>query len=206
MTNCEEFPVADLFGKAQLLHFLSEVFLTLPTEDYLRSLAAVDWHALPLKGSALIGAWLDESRDRTEDALLDLGRDRSALVRSMGPRAIEPPYESLYRKTAVNASIGSLNRFYADEEYRVSDNVRDTADQLGVELAFAALLHDKMLLALKEGDEAEAQRIDEVRASFERTHLGQWAGTYAIAMEAAAQTDFYRGVAQLIAALPLESA
>lgn len=206
MTRCEESLLDDLFGKAQLFHFLSEVFLTLPTEDYLQGLAAIDWRALPFEGSALIGAWLDESRNRREDALLDLGRDRSALMRSMGPRAIEPPYESLYRETAANVSIGSLNRFYADEGYRVADNVRDTSDQLGVELAFAALLHDKMLAALKEGDDAEAQRIDEVRAAFERTHLGQWARSYATAMEAAAQTDFYRGVAQLIAALPLESA
>lgn len=206
MTSREESPIDDLFGKAQLFHFLSGAFLTLPNEGYLQDLTAINWRALPFKGSALIGAWLDASRSRMEDALLDLGRDRSALMRSMGPRAIEPPYESLYRKTAANLSIGSLNRFYADEGYQVADNVRDTSDQLGVELAFEALLHDKMLAALEEGDELEARRLDEVRATFERTHLGQWAGTYAAAMESAAQTDFYRGIAQLIAALPLESA
>ncbi len=205
MTTNEEQATADLYGRAQLLHFLSEVFLALPTEDYLERLAAINWNALPLESCRLIGAWLDESRHRPVDALLDLGRDRSALVRSMGPAAIEPPYESLWRGAAANLSIGSLNRFYADEGYQIADEVRDTSDQLGVELAFSALLHDRLLAALAAGDEAEAARLDEVRATFERTHLGQWAPTYAAAMESAARTDFYRGVAQLLAALSFES-
>lgn len=205
MTISEETSIADLFGKAQLLHFLSDVFLVLPTEEYLETLAALDWRAFPFEGSALIGSWFEASRSHPTDALIELGRDRSALMRSMGPRAIEPPYESLYRQTATNLSIGSLNRFYGAEGYRVSDDVRDTSDQLGVELAFDALLHDKILAALEEGNEAEAIRVDSVRASFEGTHLGQWASCYAAAMATAAQTDFYRGVAHLIAALPLEA-
>lgn len=195
----------ELQTETNLFDFLSNVFLTLPDETYVKELRELDWASVPLEGCQRIDAFLKDSvGKRANDVVLELGRDRSALVRHMGPRAIEPPYESMYTDAAANVSIGDLNRFYADAGYAVSSDTHDTSDQIGVEFAFLALLGRKELEALTAGDEAIARVCRDTRTDFERQHIGRWAHRYAQCMLDAAQTDFYRGVAQIILTIPFE--
>lgn len=194
----------ELLVEANLFDFLANVFLTLPDEAYVEQLRAFNWSDVPMEGCRSIGAFLEATaKVKADEVALELGRDRAALVRHMGPRAIEPPYESMYVDAPVNLCIGELNRFYADAGYAVSRDTRDTADQIGVEFAFLALVDQKMLEALVAGDGEEARACCETRASFEQQHIGRWAHRYAQCMLDAAQTDFYRGVAQIILEIPL---
>lgn len=179
---------------------LASLFLTLPDEDLVKSIVAGAFE----EGSGSAG--LDEiarygreqaSRD-PQDVLLDLARDRVRLMRGVNQEGIEPPYESLYVKQQANASIGSLNRFYADFGYRVDENVKDAPDQLGVELAFAKLVLESELEAMERGDDAKAAEYEALHGSFLSQHLGRWASAYAARMAAAAETGFYRGIALLI--------
>ncbi len=133
-----------------------------------------------------------------EEVLLELGRDRTRLVRGANNEGMRSAYESLYGAGAANETIGSLNRFYADAGFAIAENVHDAVDQLGVEVAFCALLMKRELEALRQGDDSAADQWREVREHFMAQHLGRWAHEYATDMHAFALTDFYRGVAQLI--------
>lgn len=181
------------------MNLLSSLFLTLPDEALLESLMALEWEGSDSAGSNEIAAFVDERRDANrEDVLLELGRDRARLMRGANNEGMRSAYESLYSKHAANESIGSLNRFYADAGFALAEGVHDTVDQLGVELAFCALLMERERAALQSGDEAEADRWCEVRDHFMAQHLGRWAHEYAADMRTFALTGFYRGVALLI--------
>lgn len=190
----------ELENRIALHAFLSSVFLTLPDEALLDSLLSLEREAGDSAGCNEIAAYAaaQAGRDR-EEVLLELGRDRARLVRGANNEGMQPPYESLYLgMKASGESIGSLNRFYADAGYALAEDMHDTVEQIGVELAFVQLLMEKELAALRDGDEAAAGQWADVRSHFTSQHLGRWARGYASAMRAHAQTGFYRGVALLI--------
>ena len=193
--------LAELSAGAELYGFLGKVFLTLPDDSFLDELFAMDWMRFESEGFQLIGRFADSCAGKPrKDVLEQLGCDRAALVRGVGFGAIEPPYESLYRGSSSNVSIGGLNRFYSKAGYAVDKGVKDMSDQIGVELSFVSLMYAKELAAAKAGDDEAAETCRETRERFFAEHLSCWAGDYARAREDAAQTDFYRGVALTIQA------
>ena len=193
--------IAELSAGAELYGFLGKVFLALPDASFLDELFAMDWSRFDIEGFQLIGRFAESHAGRPrKDVLEQLGCDRAALVRGVGFGAIEPPYESLYRGASSNVSIGGLNRFYSKAGYAVDKSVKDTSDQIGVELSFVSLMYAKELESAQAGDGETAAAVRETRERFFAEHLSCWAADYARAMEDAAQTDFYRGIAQIIQA------
>lgn len=188
-----------LENRIALNGFLSSVFLTLPDEEFLKSLLTLQWEDSDSVGCNAIAEYAAEQAGRDhEEVLLELGRDRARLIRGANNEGMQPPYESLYAGQAANESMGSLNRFYADAGFLLADNVKDTVDQLGVELAFYELLMTRELEALREGKDDIAEQWLEVRRHFYSQHLGRWAHAYAAEMLKHAKTGFYRGIALLI--------
>lgn len=190
----------ELENKIGLYSFLSSVFMTLPDDAFLDSLFALEWGDSDSRGCNEIAAYAAAQKDKDrEEVLLDLGRDRARLVRGTGNDGMEPPYESMYVKSeAANTSIGSLNRFYGDVGYEVSEDTKEAPDQIGVEFSFMELMLRRELEAVRAGDEDIATQCEEVRRHFMAQHLGRWAHDYASAMRNHAQTGFYRGIALLI--------
>lgn len=179
---------------------LASLFLTLPDEALVESIVAGTFEeGSRSAGIAEIARFGRAQANRDlQDILIDIARDRVRLMRGVNQEGIEPPYESLYVKQQANASIGSLNRFYADFGYSVDEGVKDAPDQLGVELAFAKLVLESELEAVERGDDAQAAEYETLYNSFLSQHLGRWASAYAAQMAAAAETGFYRGIALLI--------
>lgn len=189
----------ELEQRIALFDFLGSLFLTLPDEELLARLRTLDWDESDSAGCNEIAAYVAARRDvPDEEVLLELGRDRTRLVRGANNEGMRSAYESLYGSGAANETIGSLNRFYADAGFALADGVHDAVDQLGVEMAFCALLMKRELEALRQGDGEAADRWCEARDHFMAQHLGRWACDYATDMEAFALTGFYRGVARLI--------
>lgn len=196
----------DLENRIGLYGFLGSVFLTLPDEDLLNSLKAMgeSWGESDSRGCNEIAAYAASLKDRdTEEVLLELGRDRARLVRGANNQGFNAPYEALYlkgaeKKVATNNSIGSLNRFYADAGFKVSDEAKESADQIGMQFMFVQLLLQNQLEALRSENAEGAEQWQEVRRHFMSQHLGRWAHAYAEAMRSFAQTGFYKGIALLI--------
>lgn len=195
----DENRMIELEQRIASLDFISSLFLTLPDAALLERLYALDWEDGDSAGCNEIAAYVAARRDAPdEEVLLELGRDRARLVRGANNEGMRSAYESLYSQGAANESIGSLNRFYGEAGFVLSEDVHDAVDQFGVEVAFCSLLMKRELEALRQGDDAAAGKWLELREHFMAQHLGRWAADYATDMEAFALTGFYRGVAHLI--------
>ena len=197
---CEE-RIAELEELSSVYSFLSSVFLTLPDQAFMDSLAALPQEQNASAGYNAIAEYAREvaGRDR-EEALLDLGRDRARLVRGANNEGIEPPYESLYlgKGAKSNTVCGSINRFFADAGFEKSDDVKDAPEQIGIEINFVATLVQHEIVALREGDAEGAEQWRDMRGHFMSQHLGRWAHEYAKVLQEHANTAFYRGIGLLI--------
>lgn len=179
---------------------LSSLFLSLPDEELANSvLSGAFEEGSGSKGLDEIARWSRAQRGRSvEDVLLDLSRDRVVLMRGVNKEGIQPPYESLYLGQKENATIGSLNRFYAESGYALADEVKDAPDQLGVEIAFAKTVLERELEAVVEDDAQKAVEFEALYRSFLSQHLGRWAASYGAKAAEAASTGFYRGIGLLV--------
>lgn len=179
---------------------LSSLFLNLPDQELVNSLLNGAFEeGTGSAGLDEIARWGDSQRGRDpEEVLLDLSRDRVVLIRGVNKEGIQPPYESLYLGQSENATIGSLNRFYADAGFTLVDDVKDAPDQLGVEIAFAKAVLERELEAIAHGDAEKAAELEALHHRFLGQHLGRWAADYGAKMADAAQTGFYRGIGLLI--------
>lgn len=191
--------VSELDQRIVLIDFLSSLFLTLPDEALLNRLFELQWDESESAGSNEIAAYIDERRNADrEEVLLELGRDRARLMRGANNEGMRSAYESLYSSCSANESIGSLNRFYADAGFAVSEEIHDAVDQLGIEIAFLSVLMKREREALAQGDATAAAQWREQEQHFMEQHLSRWAHEYAADMRSFAQTGFYRGVGMLI--------
>ncbi len=197
---CEK-RIAELEEMSSVYSFLSSVFLTLPDQAFMDSLATLPQEKNASAGYNAIVAYAREVADQDrEEALLELGRDRARLVRGANNEGIEPPYESLYlgKNAKSNATIGSINRFFVDAGFEKSDDVKDAPEQIGIEINFVGALVQRELSALREGDIQGADQWRDVRGHFMGQHLGRWAGEYAKVLQERANTGFYRGIGLLV--------
>lgn len=181
-------------------NMLASVFLELPTAEGVEALRALPLDEVdPKTPLGELARFVEETRDQdVEDVLLDIARDRVLLIRGAGIGAIVPPYESLYAKINQNDVVGSLNRFFNECGVEKVADVHDTADQMGVELAFVAELLAREISQVKDGDIVAA---DETEAAIERfmgAHLSRWAGLWADVALEAAHTGYYRAMASFV--------
>lgn len=193
--------VAELTARRDNFNALASVYLTLPTIETVQSLAVLsDVDAEEGTSLAELAAFVREAAEREgEDVLADIARDRVLLVRGAGVGSTTPPYESLWLGRQQNDILGSLNRFFRECGFAKLDEVRDAADQIGVECAFAALLLDRALECLEGDDDAGADKAEATLASFMGQHLARWGADYAQAVVENARTGYWRAVGLLLA-------
>ena len=190
----------ELEQKRSAYALLSSLFLTLPDEELVASLQELA--AAPASDDVGMHEIERYARERqgmpVEETLAELAKDRVHLMRGVNKNELRPPYESLYVSNPAQGTLGSLNRFYAESGCCMSEEVKDSPDQIGVEFSFVEHLLSEELDALDEGDADRAEEAARTRERFLSQHLGRWAYEYAKEMKAAAQTGFYRGIAVMI--------
>jgi DMSO reductase family type II enzyme chaperone len=135
---------------------------------------------------------------------LSLKRDYTRLF--IGPGHLPaPPYESVHRHDVpelerglvMGRSTTDARRQYAAAGLQLSPQFTDLPDHIAVELEFMCFLCAKEAEAWQTEDEEAAIRRQSAQHAFLSGHLGQWVPAFCGAVVEAAQTDFYRGLAQL---------
>jgi TorA maturation chaperone TorD len=180
--------------------FLSDMFLSMLDETVTSNILKLDitQHA-DSPGMQQIDEFISQHRtDKIENVLQKLAIDRARLFRGVNTDGFRPPYESLYLRQPPQDIIGSLNQFYARIDCRVSNDINESPEQIGVELSYMQALCKKELETLGNGLVDEAQVFNRLQQSFLKQHLGRWAGLFALEMLRQAETSFYRGIAMLI--------
>ena len=180
--------------------FLSDMFLSMLDETVASNILKLDitQHA-DSPGMRQIDEFISKHRaDEIENVLQELAIDRAKLLRGVNADGYRPPYESLHLRQPPQDIIGSLNQFYAKIDCRVSLDIKESPEQIGVEFYYMQALCNKELEALGNGLSDEAQVFNRLQQSFLKQHLGRWAGLFAQGMVRQAQTSFYRGIALLI--------
>ncbi len=93
----------------------------------------------------------------------------------------------------------AVRAFLADAGYVVLPVSGELPDHISVELAFMSELARREDEAMEAGDDAMAERAIALQRRFLAQHLGHWAEKFAREVEQAADAQFYRAVARLLA-------
>lgn len=120
------------------------------------------------------------------------------FVGPVDPRA--QPYGSFWlgddTKPAQD-STAALLALYREGGFDVDDALCDLPDHVAVELEFLYLLLFARNQALQANDADALRAVDRLQRRFIREHLGAWIGPFAAAVQAGAETPFYRELAAL---------
>lgn len=119
----------------------------------------------------------------------------------LGPNgALVQPYASVWlsgEKTLVHDSTMRLLELYGEGGFAVAEDFRESPDHIAAELEFLYLLIYRERQATADGNDARRAELAHLREKLRTEHLGRWAGRFAAAMKNAAQSGFYRELADL---------
>ncbi len=119
----------------------------------------------------------------------------------LGPsQVMARPYGSAWLDTlalAMGESTLSVTELYGEVGFELDESFREPPDHVAAELEFLYLLIFRENRARRDGDAASLDAIADIKRRFLARHLGAWIGPFAAAVQAGAETDFYRALAQL---------
>lgn len=108
------------------------------------------------------------------------------------------PYGSVWLETdggLMKDSTAAVMALYAEGKFEISADFRDLPDHVAAELEFLYLQLFRCAQATLAGDKAALASAMRLRRRLLDEHLGMWAGPFAAAIEAGAETDYYRELA-----------
>ncbi len=130
----------------------------------------------------------------TESLLVDYARI------FLGPtHAIASPYGSVWMggDGLMQDSSMAVLALYREGGFELDESFREPPDHVAAELEFLYLLIFRENQALQAGQPEELAAIAGLRRRFVGEHLGVWIAPFTAAVEAGAQTAFYRELAKL---------
>ena len=86
---------------------------------------------------------------------------------------------------------------YSEGGFDIDDEFQELPDHIAVELEFLYLLAFTQNQARQVGDNEALAKAEELQKRFLDEHLGAWIGPFAAALQAGAETPFYRELATL---------
>lgn len=187
--------IIDAANRADQYRALASFFLDLPQRETLERMAeAVKDDECTSEGLRELQQFFTEM-SLEDGKLLDVvGADRTFLVRGVTKQGPQPPYGSLYANQTSEASMLRLKALYRRAGFELSPEAHEAPDYLGVELAFAAELLDKV--AASEGEEAD--RLAELSNEFVKDFAAPFGYEYASEALGWAKTGFCRGMLLLL--------
>lgn len=130
-----------------------------------------------------------------EDLLVDYTR------LFLGPeRAVAQPYGSVWQEGAqslMQDSTLAVVSLYAQNAFALEEDVTDLPDHVAVELEFLYAQLFREAAARRDGDVNEMSLARQARKALLDVHLGRWMPPFTAAIEAGAQTEFYRVLARV---------
>jgi TorA maturation chaperone TorD len=116
-----------------------------------------------------------------------------------GPLAA--PYESFWLGEKDPARLQEVTQaviaIYGEGGFEISEDFRDLPDHIAAELEFLYTLIFREARADASNDAAGRARMSELRQRFVAAHLGRWVGAFSAAVNAAAESSYYRALATL---------
>ena len=112
------------------------------------------------------------------------------------------PYESAWlEKQGVPSEEATqvLLDLFADGGFEVDPEFRDLPDHIAVELEFLYTAFFRTAAAIRDGDQAAINELNDLRQRLIDLHLGRWFPDFQAAVTAGAQRRFYRELADLTA-------
>lgn len=110
------------------------------------------------------------------------------------------PYESVYTtgsKTLTGGLSEEVTVTYNEQGFHPTRYRIAADDHMACELEFLHFLVGQEILAAREGDLKKAAELREVEAKFIDGHPAKWIGAFSDAIDARAQTVFYRALAKM---------
>lgn len=110
------------------------------------------------------------------------------------------PYGALWlgpEPVLMQDSTIAVMRLYAEGGFEIAEDFREAPDHIAAELEFLYLLLFRERCARRDGAATAAAEAERLRRRFLEEHLGRWAGPFSRAMRAAAETAYYRELADL---------
>lgn len=172
-------------------------FLELPTREYLETMRGLAGEGGDLEGIADLRGYFRHADALThEEALREVGVDRTFLLRGTTKQGPIPPYNSQFSGEGPQQSMAFLSGVYRQWGASLSKDAVEAPDYLGIELAFMALL-------LNRADQAPEEEEDEnadARAAqeFLRDYLAPFAQGYVNQALPFAKTGFCVGILKLL--------
>jgi TorA maturation chaperone TorD len=119
----------------------------------------------------------------------------------LGPtNVIAQPYESVWltgEQTLMQESTMAVLELYKEVGFEIDEEFRDLPDHVAAELEFLYLLLFRQAQARQNNDSQALSLLAALHRRFLDHHLGRWVEPFAAAMDAGAQTDFYRELGAL---------
>lgn len=187
--------------------FLARLFQECPSREWLLTLRdrqlLEEWPlAMPAEqgregdtGLRLMARFVAEL---DEAGIAAIRRDHAAMF--VGPGDPLPQWESVCLtedRLLFGEPAFAVRRLYAEFGLALPPESGEADDHVGYELAFVASLLHMAADALAEARIAQAEIALHAAAAFLREHLLPWVGEFLDALQARADTPFYRGAAML---------
>lgn len=131
--------------------------------------------------------------------LLDLQVDYTRLFLSPGG-ALAPPNESVWvdagDPSRTQQVMEDVAASYAAAGYQTGEDFKDLPDHIAAELEFLYALVFREAVALANGEAAQRAAAAQLQRAFLQDHLGRWAREFLSAQRQAADTVYYRTLAE----------
>ncbi len=119
----------------------------------------------------------------------------------LGPvHILAKPYASVWleqKQELMQESTMALLELYAEGGFDMSEDFRELPDHVAAELEFLYLLIFKENQARRDADGQALAVLADLRQRFLSQHLAKWIAAFSTAVEAGAQTAFYRELGPL---------
>jgi putative dimethyl sulfoxide reductase chaperone len=199
-----------LTGELLLAGLLGKVLYTFPDRDLLAIISEEDFFAdVPFaetqravqSGLALLQNWSQAQKSvPPEETLSQLQADYTHLF--IGPgKVLAPLWESVHygeERLVFQQETLAVRQWYQRFGLEAVDLYHEPDDHIGLELAFLAHLAGRALAALEQGESQTLALLLQAQRQFLSEHLFKWAFGWCALVGEHAQTDFYRGIAQLV--------
>ena len=136
------------------------------------------------------------------DALLDLAKDFVKVFIGHGNNAYSAayPFESVYtseKRLMMQEARDELLGTYAQAGLTPGDSWHDPEDHIALLLEYMSIMSARTKEALEAGEDDSALNLLADQRAFLQRHLIGWVPMLTADMERFAQTDFYKGLAEL---------
>ena len=205
-------------GEILMLGLIGKAFYVYPEKDWLQSLIDGDlFTEAPFAAEqpdviaalAALRTWSEQQRAGLSGAAFDEIRvDYTRLF--IGPGVvIAPPWESVHfseERLTFQQQTLEVREWYRRFGLQAEKIYQEPDDHIGLQIEFVAHLARRGLAAVEQHDSAALEIALQAQRDFMTEHLFRWAPAWSDLVEKNAQTDFYRGMAQLCKGVLLETA